>query len=155
MEDGRIDHTEDIAEQIAQGERRDEAVEYLAAGFTHSDPSVRIHTARTFAVLGGDRAVSHLVAAGPAVPAEALPGGSTRGYAAFLQQQSYIRDFNVEVAQASFIADPVVDVLQSGTVIDVTVHAVVATLPAPRRESTADRVHDSCQQLMDIFALGG
>lgn len=32
---------------------------------------------------------------------------------------------------------------------------VVATLPAPRRTSTLDRVHDSCQELMEIFALGG
>lgn len=35
------------------------------------------------------------------------------------------------------------------------VHDIVATLPAPRRTSTLDRVHDSCQELMEIFALGG
>lgn len=35
------------------------------------------------------------------------------------------------------------------------VREVVATLPAPRRTSTLDRVHDSCQELMEIFALGG
>ena len=34
-------------------------------------------------------------------------------------------------------------------------HDVVVTLPAPRRTSTLDRVHDSCQELMEIFALGG
>ena len=32
---------------------------------------------------------------------------------------------------------------------------VVSTLDAPRRTSTADRVHDSCQRLMQVFALGG
>ncbi|MDE0804713.1 MAG: anti-sigma factor [Acidimicrobiales bacterium] len=32
---------------------------------------------------------------------------------------------------------------------------IVATLPAPRRTSMVDRVHDSCQELMEVFALGG
>ena len=47
--------------------------------------------------------------------------GASRGHIAFLNQQAYIRDFDVEVAQASFIADPQIDVLQSGTVLDATV----------------------------------
>ena len=44
---------------------------------------------------------------------------------AITQQTAYIRDFDVEVAQAAFIANPVVDVIQSGVVLDVTVAAVV------------------------------
>lgn len=32
--------------------------------------------------------------------------------------------------------------------------AVVESLPAPVRSSTLERVHDSCQRLMEIFALG-
>jgi hypothetical protein len=47
-----------------------------------------------------------------------------RAHVAFLQQQAYIRDYDVEVAQAAFIADPKVDVLQSGSVLDVTVSGV-------------------------------
>ena len=43
---------------------------------------------------------------------------------AVLTQTSYIRDFDVEVAQAAIIANPVVGVIQSGTVLDVTVMAV-------------------------------
>ncbi|WP_436793534.1 zf-HC2 domain-containing protein [Actinospongicola halichondriae] len=35
------------------------------------------------------------------------------------------------------------------------VEHVIASLGAPRRSSTSDRVHDSCQRLMEIFALGG
>ncbi len=35
------------------------------------------------------------------------------------------------------------------------IEQVVETLDAPRRTSTVDRVHDSCQRLMEIFALGG
>ncbi len=38
---------------------------------------------------------------------------------AIINQTAYVRDFNVEVAQASFIADPVVDVIQDGVVLDV------------------------------------
>lgn len=35
------------------------------------------------------------------------------------------------------------------------VEEIIESLEAPRRTSTADRVHDSCQRLMEIFALGG
>ncbi len=47
-----------------------------------------------------------------------------RGYVAVINQTSYIRDFDVEVAQAAFIADPKVDVIQDGIVLDVkpTIH---------------------------------
>ena len=42
-----------------------------------------------------------------------------RGHVAVLNQTAYVRDFDVEVAQASFIADPKVDVIQDGIVLDV------------------------------------
>ena len=42
-----------------------------------------------------------------------------RGHVAVINQTSYVRDFDVEVAQASFIADPKVDVIQDGIVLDV------------------------------------
>lgn len=42
-----------------------------------------------------------------------------RANIAVLNQTSYVRDFDVEVAQASFIADPKVDVIQDGIVLDV------------------------------------
>ena len=42
-----------------------------------------------------------------------------RGYVAVINQTSYIRDFDVEVAQAAFIADPKIDVIQDGIVLDV------------------------------------
>lgn len=43
-----------------------------------------------------------------------------RGHVAVINQTSYVRDFDVEVAQAAFIADPKVDVIQDGLVLDVT-----------------------------------
>lgn len=42
-----------------------------------------------------------------------------RGHVAVINQTTYVRDFDVEVAQASFIADPKVDVIQDGIVLDV------------------------------------
>jgi tetratricopeptide (TPR) repeat protein len=42
-----------------------------------------------------------------------------RGHVAVINQTSYVRDFDVEVAQAAFIADPKVDVIQDGLVLDV------------------------------------
>ncbi len=42
-----------------------------------------------------------------------------RGHVAVINQTSYVRDFDIEVAQAAFIADPKVDVIQDGIVLDV------------------------------------
>lgn len=44
---------------------------------------------------------------------------NARGHVAVINQTSYVRDFDVEVAQSSFIADPIVDVIQDGLVLDV------------------------------------
>lgn len=48
-------------------------------------------------------------------------GSSARSYVGFTRQVSYVRDYDVELAQASSIADPQVGVLQEGTVLDVRV----------------------------------
>ncbi len=100
------------------------AVAAIAPGLQHAHPKVLARSAAALGALGDAAAIAPLVAAGPRAAAASLPGGSTRAHAAFLQQQAYVRDFDVEVAQASFIADPQIDVLQSGTVLDVTVHSV-------------------------------
>ncbi len=42
-----------------------------------------------------------------------------RSYITVINQQSYIADYDVEVAQASFIAEPKINILQSGVVLDV------------------------------------
>jgi len=101
------------------------AVQYLAPGLMHPAPLVRMRTAEAFAGMGDRAAVPLLVAAGPNA-GKALAGSdpSVRGHIAIIQQESYMRDFDVEVASSSFIADPQVDVIQSGVVLDTTVHAV-------------------------------
>lgn len=107
--------------------RQVKAIDYLEPGLLHDNGRYRIRTAEAYGELGDAAALPKLVAAGPKaglVPRKALPGGATRGHMAVINQVSYIRDFEVEVAQASFIADPKIDVLHSGTVLDVTVLAV-------------------------------
>jgi type II secretory pathway component GspD/PulD (secretin) len=42
-----------------------------------------------------------------------------RAHVAVMNQTSYVKDYEVEVAQASFIADPKVDVIQDGLILDV------------------------------------
>ncbi|MBL9076115.1 MAG: hypothetical protein JNL08_01345 [Planctomycetes bacterium] len=111
---------------IARGHDDKAAVAYLAPGLMHPNAKLRVRTAEAFAQLGHADAVDLLVLAGPnAGRALAAADSGVRGHVAFLQQQAYIRDYDVEVAQAAFIADPKVDVLQSGTVLDVTVQGVV------------------------------
>lgn len=98
--------------------------EYLAAWLVHSHPTVRVRAADALAELGERSAVEPLVRAGPyAAAADSNIG--TRANVAFITQQSYIRDFDVEVAQSSFIADPKVDALTYGSVLDVRVASVL------------------------------
>ncbi len=105
------------------------AVEYLRRGLMHESADVRVRTAEALAELGDESAMEPIVAAGPLAGARLAAGSGqpgARAHVAFLEQQSYLRDFDVEVASSSFIGDPQTDVLQSGTVLDVEVHSVVA-----------------------------
>ena len=48
-------------------------------------------------------------------------GCSARNFVSFLNQVSYVRDYDVEIAQASNIANPDVATIQDGVVLDVSV----------------------------------
>lgn len=142
-----LDRSEDVREravELARPTIDEELVTYMAAGFGHPDGKVRVRTAQALAGLGHPSAVPLIVKAGPLAGAglRRADGGdnSTRGHIAFLNQQAYIRDFDVEVASAAFIADPQVDVLQSGTVLDVRVAGVfeVRTITRYYRASLKD-----------------
>lgn len=125
-----LDGSPEVREAAAAIARPDvgaDDIDYLANGLVHPNAKVRQRTAEAFGELGHADAVKLLVMAGPNAAAGLAGGGgsSPRAYIAFVNQQAYIRDFDVEVAQAAFIAEPKVDVLQSGTVLDVTVVGVV------------------------------
>ena len=104
---------------------KDEDINYLATGLAAQTAKVRVRTAEALGELGNPAAIKLLVMAAPNA-GKALAGGSgeIRNHIAIIQQQAYIRDFNVEVAAASFIADPQIDVLTSGSVLDVSLLAV-------------------------------
>jgi hypothetical protein len=84
-----------------------------ALGSEH--PSIVANSARALATLGDARSIGYIV------KKISGHGSSPRSYFASEEQISYIRDFDVEVAQTSFIADPIVGTLQQGAVQDVQV----------------------------------
>ena len=74
---------------------------------------------------------------------------TARANIAVLNQVAYVKDFDVEIAQAASIADPIIDVVQDGVVLDVRpvvsadrrfvlmeLRPTVATLQRPIREQT-------------------
>lgn len=126
--DGRVSVRQAAMDIAKENQRGLHAIRYLAPGLNHSNGKFRMRTAEAYGRLKDPAALPLLVAAGPNAGVnlrrEGLPGGATRGHVAVVHQQSYVRDFDVEVAQAAMIANPVVGVIQSGTVLDVTVMAV-------------------------------
>ncbi|MEZ5963432.1 MAG: hypothetical protein R3F56_06250 [Planctomycetota bacterium] len=99
------------------------AADYVGKWLVHKHPKMNIRAAEALGALGEPSAVDALVSAGPYAASGNEIG--ERAHVAFITQQSYIRDFDVEVAQSSFIADPKVDALSYGSVLDVRVGAVV------------------------------
>jgi len=60
-------------------------------------------------------------------------GNGVRAHIAVTTQRAYVKDFDVEIAQAAVIADPVVDIVQEGAVLDVTVVGVSVERAVYRR----------------------
>src|SRR5262249_18773918 len=76
-------------------------------------PGIVANAAKSLAMLGDQRAVRWIVKR-----LESHGGVSPRGYFSQIEQISYIRDFDVEVAQTSSIADPQIGGIQEGVVQD-------------------------------------
>jgi hypothetical protein len=103
------------------------AVRQLAYGLLDAAPRLRIDTAAALGDIGGPEAAAVLVLAGPLAGVAAQSGGAggVRSNMSVTTSRAYIRDFNVEIAQAAAIAKPVVGSLRTGVALDVTVAAVV------------------------------
>ena len=114
------EHAATLARDLGHGSA---AVGYLASALDNEDATIRIRAAEAFAKIGNKSAIDHLVHAGPKA-GDKGGGGTPHAHCAFLTQESYVRDFDVEVAQNAVIANPKVDTLQSGAVLDVAVLAV-------------------------------
>jgi hypothetical protein len=95
------------------------AVRHLGPLMKHEASAVRERTAEALGAIGHPDAVEYLITS-----MSGGGGSSARANVQFLEHTSYIRDFDVEVAQAATIADPVVGVLSSGVVLDAQVKGV-------------------------------
>ncbi len=115
------------ARDLDEGVRREAVL--AAASFGHDDlalPFVRAlgsenlrlagNAAQALGLLGDVRAAGYLV------KRLSSHGSSTRNFVAFVNQISYVRDYDVEIAQASNIANPNIGTIQEGVVLDVKVN---------------------------------
>ena len=92
----------------------DTAIPFVRA-LASANPQVAGHAAQALAGLGDQRVVGYLV------KKLRSSGSSARNFVAFLNQISYVRDYDVEIAQASNIANPDVATLMEGVVLDAKV----------------------------------
>ena len=117
------------AQVIAAHGDTDRAIRRWAPGFLSDEPATRVFTAEAMANLGNEDAAALIAAAGPfaGTPTRAEAGGiGTRAHMYKLTNRSFVRDFEVEIAQAAAVANPVVDTVRDGVVLDVNVAAVVS-----------------------------
>jgi hypothetical protein len=120
-----------IMDEVEQRAQRDDAAEYLSGALHTSNGELRL---RAVDVLGDLRSTVALPALRTARKAAIASlrkaraasggGGGSRGYVAVTKEQSYIADFNVEVASGAAIADPVIRTVSSGVVLDARVVGV-------------------------------
>ncbi|MDF1702289.1 MAG: HEAT repeat domain-containing protein [Planctomycetota bacterium] len=92
----------------------DTAVPFVRA-LNSKNLRIAANAAEALALLGDQRVAPYLV------KRMHSHGSSTRNTVSFLNQVSYVRDFDVEIAQASNIANPDVATIQEGVVLDVQV----------------------------------
>jgi|GEM_PF-1093778 len=92
----------------------DTAIPYVRAlGSSH--PAIVANAARALALLGDPRAIVHIV------KRISGHGSSPRVVFESLTKLSYVRDYDVEIAQASNIANPVIGTAVDGMVLDMKV----------------------------------
>lgn len=92
----------------------DVAVPFVRA-LGSKNPRLAANAAEALAQIGDQRAAGYLV------KRLTSHGHSTRNFVAFVNQVSYVRDYDVEIAQASNIANPDVATLMEGVILDVKV----------------------------------
>lgn len=98
----------------------DTAVPYTRA-LASSNLRLAANAAEALALLGDQRSAGYIV------KRLRSHGSSSRNMVAFLNQVSYVRDYDVEIAQASNIANPDVATISEGVVLDVKVNDAAYT----------------------------
>jgi hypothetical protein len=95
------------------------AVRRIGPLTSHENHNVKLRAIEALGEFGSPSGIEYLLTA-----YSGGGGSSPRGYVSFLDHQTYIKDFDVEVAQAAAIADPQVGVLTTGVVLDAQVKGV-------------------------------
>jgi len=109
---------------------------YAKALFSSSE-GIRIRAAKALGALGDIRGIEYLI------KRYSISGGSgARSSISSLDSQSYIRDFDVEVAQAAVIADPIVGIARSGAVLDSKVVGIHGTMTAIEKRVISESLED-------------
>jgi hypothetical protein len=94
--------------------------------------SVRLAAIEALQALANPKAAGALIS----TMAPSSGGGTSRGYVSVGTQTTYVRDYDVEVAQGAVIAKPVIGVIQDGAVLDVKVIGSFASRSLAEREAT-------------------
>ena len=135
-----------IVDQVNNNKLNDDAAVYLGKFLMQTKPALlKTRTADVLGALGSPKALPALEKTKEVVAAYKMrkrrdgSAGSIRAYISITTQQAYVRDFNVEVAQAAAIADPVIDVIRSGVVLDVKVLGVQWTRHILNLQNSLDR----------------
>ena len=105
---------------LAVGADRSLARPFISALEKNDNAAVRIFAAEALGEIGDAASVEPLVRAMEDAGARRLAHQNV----SFLTQTTYVKDFDVEVAQNAFIADPIVDILQEGVVLDAALISV-------------------------------
>jgi hypothetical protein len=111
-------HDPDAAVRAAAGDAlrvvaHADAVRPLVRALGSAEPRVRMNAADALGRLGNGVAVRNLVQR-----VHWVAGPSNRANIQVLNQVSYIRDFDVEIAQLAQIGDPIIGLLQDGVALD-------------------------------------
>ncbi|MBI4879410.1 MAG: HEAT repeat domain-containing protein [Planctomycetes bacterium] len=94
----------------------DGVIHPLVRALRQDDQSLRGAAMDAIEMLRDKRAVATLIRS---LRAGSAGSGKVRNHIAATTQTSYVRDYDVEIAQAAVIADPVIDTVQHGVVLDV------------------------------------
>ncbi len=106
----------------------------VAAALDLADARLRVAAADSLGEIGHAVVLPVLAARLAAVQSGGHPGG-TRAHISITNQVAYVKDFDVEIAQASSIGDPIVDVVSDGTVLDVRVGGTSIVSAADERRA--------------------
>ncbi len=123
------------ATETVQAYGHDGVIYPLVRALRQDDPSLRSAAMDAIEMLRDRRAVATLVRS---LRAGSAGSGKVRNHIAATTQTSFVKDYDVEIAQAAVIADPVIDTVQHGVVLDVAAAGVSERrMPAAERARVA------------------